>query len=164
MKLILPSFAVTFSFIPLWRLKTKLTFNGLVLLCFLEFTEVFVCYSIFINKWTPEEKWTGPAGFCLFCFCLLLYLCLWKSLMTKNCMLPPFILLLLTIYPFSYNFHFILKLNCLTYKIYKMYHFSVAFLAQWSPGICLPDTDITNMAFFLPAACCNGKVSNLKVR
>lgn len=45
-----------------------------------------------------------------------------------------------------------------------MYHFSVAFLAQRSPGICLPDTDITNMAFFLPAACCNAKVSNPKVR
>lgn len=45
-----------------------------------------------------------------------------------------------------------------------MYHFSVVFLAQWSPGICSPDTDITNMAFFLPAACCNGKVPNPKVR
>lgn len=31
MTLIFPSFAVTFSFISLWGLKTKLTSNGLVL-------------------------------------------------------------------------------------------------------------------------------------
>lgn len=102
--------------------------------------------------------------FVLFLPTSLFMLSLWKSLVTKKSVLPPFIILFLTIYPFSYNFHFILKLNCLTYKIHKMYHFSVVFLAQWSPGICSPDTDITNMAFFLPAACCNGKVPNPKVR
>lgn len=40
MTLVFPSFAVTFSFISLWGLKTKLTSNGLVWFGFLEFTEV----------------------------------------------------------------------------------------------------------------------------
>lgn len=72
--------------------------------------------------------------------------------MPMESVLSTFIIRFLRVYPFSCNFHFGLMLNCLTYKIREMYDFSVAFSAQWSPEICLPDTNITNTAFF--SLCC----------